>query len=269
MENTIEEEIEILEELRTHGYAMLLMKYEDRIKTNRKIDQALEHIVSDYKRVLKENEILKEEKEQAWEEWNNLEQGSYETEQKLKQQIKELRKENEGLNNRCRNLDTEAQAYLEELAGDNTLTKRTIKQLQEENEELKNKYATFIKMSSEVIANSILKSKLKEFFSSRLEKYQEADDGKYEQDYLTRGELELVDRYKECKEIAKIILEEEINSEVPQNCIPTSLVKEKIEKLDNVDNAEALEDLMNRQNYTITELVQFVLREILKEKNSD
>lgn len=95
--NSTEEEIEILEELRTHGYAMLLMKYEDRIKTNRKIDQALEHIVSDYKKVLKENEILKEEKEQAWEEWNNLEQGSYGTEQKLKQQIKELRKENEEL----------------------------------------------------------------------------------------------------------------------------------------------------------------------------
>lgn len=91
------EEIETLEELRTHGYNMLLMKYEDRIKTNRKIDQALEHIVSDYKKVLKENEILKEEKEQAWEEWNNLEQGSYGTEQKLKQQIKELRKENEEL----------------------------------------------------------------------------------------------------------------------------------------------------------------------------
>ena len=96
MENSIEE-IEILEELRTHGYNMLLMKYENRIKTNRKIDQALEHIVSDYKKVLKENEILKEEKEQAWEEWNNLEQGSYGTEQKLKQQIKELRKENEEL----------------------------------------------------------------------------------------------------------------------------------------------------------------------------
>ena len=53
--------------------------------------------LSDYKRVLKENEILKEEKEQAWEEWNDLEQGSYGTEQKLKQQIKELKKENEEL----------------------------------------------------------------------------------------------------------------------------------------------------------------------------
>lgn len=136
--NSIEEDIKILEEFKTNGYSILLMKYGDRIKTNFKLAKAIEHILSDYKRVLKENEILKEEKEQAWEEWNNLEQGSYGTEQKLKQQIKELRKENEELNNRCRNLDKEAQAYLEELAGDNTLTRRTIKQLQEENEELKN-----------------------------------------------------------------------------------------------------------------------------------
>lgn len=56
----------------------------------------------------------------------------------LQEFIKKLQKENEELNNRCRNLDKEAQAYLEELAGDNTLTRRTIKQLQEENEELKN-----------------------------------------------------------------------------------------------------------------------------------
>ena len=61
-ENCIEEDIEILEELRLRGYAMLLMKYEDRIKTNRKIDQAIEHILSDYKRVLKENEELLEVK---------------------------------------------------------------------------------------------------------------------------------------------------------------------------------------------------------------
>lgn len=136
--NSIEEDIKIVEKL------INTMK-SDRELFNEKTDKeiytffinALEHILSDYKRVLKENEILKEEKEQAWEEWNNLEQGGYGTEQKLKQQIKELRKENEELNNRCRNLDKEAQAYLEELAGDNTLTRRTIKQLQEENEELK------------------------------------------------------------------------------------------------------------------------------------
>lgn len=55
-----------------------------------------------------------------------------------------LQKENEELNNRCRNLDKEAQAYLEELAGDNTLTRRTIKQLQKENEELKKDYYNVI-----------------------------------------------------------------------------------------------------------------------------
>lgn len=132
MENSIEEAIKIMEHW---------IEYEknNKEKINRadELINIQETILSAYKRVLKENEILKEEKEQAWEEWNNLEQGSYGTEQKLKQQIKELQKENEELNNRCRNLDKEAQAYLEELAGDNTLTRRTIKQLQEENEELK------------------------------------------------------------------------------------------------------------------------------------
>ncbi len=98
--NSIEEDIKILEEFKTNGYSILLMKYGDRIKTNFKLAKAIEHILSNYKRVLKENEILKEEKEQAWEEWNNLEQGSYGTEQKLKQQIKELRKENEELKNK-------------------------------------------------------------------------------------------------------------------------------------------------------------------------
>ena len=58
---------------------------------------SIKRIVDSYKRLLKEDEILKKEKEQAWEEWNNLEQGSYETEQKLKQQIKELQKKNDEL----------------------------------------------------------------------------------------------------------------------------------------------------------------------------
>lgn len=64
------------------------------------VKDSLRYILSDYKRVIKENEILKEEKEQAWEEWNNLEQGSYEIEQKLKQQIKQLEKENFDLKDR-------------------------------------------------------------------------------------------------------------------------------------------------------------------------
>ena len=57
--NSIEEDIKILEEFKTNGYHILLMKYGDRIKTNFKLEKAIEHIISDYKRVLKENEELK------------------------------------------------------------------------------------------------------------------------------------------------------------------------------------------------------------------
>ena len=71
--NSIEEDIKIINNFITY--------FNKNIQNGNKADltvlgeeiNALEHILSDYKRVLKENEILKEEKEQAWEEWNNLE----------------------------------------------------------------------------------------------------------------------------------------------------------------------------------------------------
>ena len=84
----------------------------------------------------------------------------------LAQQNKKLQKENEELNNRCRNLDKEAQAYLEELAGDNTLTRRTIKQLQEENEELKYK----IKGQECVIETQVHNEEVYESIFEKLEK---------------------------------------------------------------------------------------------------
>ena len=52
--SSIEEDMKILEEFKTHGYAMLLIKYEDRNKTNLKIEQAIEHILSDYKKLQEE-----------------------------------------------------------------------------------------------------------------------------------------------------------------------------------------------------------------------
>lgn len=116
-----------------------------------------DEILSDYKRVLKENEILKEEKEQAWEEWNNLERGSYETKQKLKQQIKELQKENEEL--KSDNLEyqkiqdifdkrTYRKKYLEErrkeepnlLYPDADEIYRRYYELKKENQQLRNEY---------------------------------------------------------------------------------------------------------------------------------
>lgn len=107
MENNIEESIKIMEHW---------IEYEknNKEKINRadELINIQETILSDYKKVLKENEILKEEKEQAWEEWNNLEQGSYEIEQKLKQQIKELRKENEELKEKENKIYKEVQESL-------------------------------------------------------------------------------------------------------------------------------------------------------------
>lgn len=146
MGNSIEEAVKTMEHW---------IEYEknnkDKINKADELINIQETILSDYKRVLKENEqlstevnSLKKENEELKAKWdkdthilqNKLDYANADRID-LAQQNKELRKENEELNNRCRNLDKEAQAYLEELAGDNTLTRRTIKQLQEENEELK------------------------------------------------------------------------------------------------------------------------------------
>lgn len=191
---------------------------------SKNVAYAMQHILSDYKRALKDNERykksdyeticlenneLREITDRIQSEYNDLLKDNFklkneletkrkeyqETYKDVREELKELKKENEELNNRCRNLDKEAQAYLEELAGDNTLTKRTIKQLQEENEELKNKYATFIKMSSEVpqncIPTSLVKEKIEEYKACGIEEgdyhiFQEEINAL--QDLLERGE---------------------------------------------------------------------------------
>ena len=43
-------------------------------------------------------------------------------------------------------------------------------------------------------------------------------------------------------------------------------VKDKIEKLNDESHAEELEDIMIGKNYTITELVQYVLQELIEER---
>lgn len=95
-ENSIEEDMKILEEFKTHGYAMLLIKYEDRNKTNLKLDQAIEHILSDYKRVLKENEELEEINNELEAEKNEaIRRYNFETIpiKKVKDKIEELNKQ--------------------------------------------------------------------------------------------------------------------------------------------------------------------------------
>lgn len=75
-------------------------------------DMDVDFLINSIEKLQCENRALKEGNAEAWEEWNNLEQGSYETEQKLKQQIKKLQKENEELKNDNKYL-RERETYLE------------------------------------------------------------------------------------------------------------------------------------------------------------
>lgn len=88
--------------------------YETICLENNELREITDRIQSEYKDLLKDNFKLKNELETKRKEYQ-------ETYKDVREELKELRKENEELNNRCRNLDKEAQAYLEELAGDNTL----------------------------------------------------------------------------------------------------------------------------------------------------
>lgn len=168
MENSIEEAIKVMEHW---------IEYEknNKEKINRadELINIQETILSAYKRVLKENEILKEEKEQAWEEWNNLEQGSYETEQKLKQQIKESQKENEELRAKWDKDTHILQNKLDYANADRIDLAQQNKELRKENEELKNKlslkqfdvnivYNDYLEKLDEYERNNIPKSKLKD-----------------------------------------------------------------------------------------------------------
>lgn len=163
MENSIEEDI-----TKINTYVELVLKKDycncNELNTilgkhcdgSKNVAYAMQHILSAYRRVLKENEKLRVK----WDKDTHILQNKLDYANAdridLAQQNKELRKENEELNNRCRNLDKEAQAYLEELAGDNTLTRRTIKQLQEENEELKIKNNA-IKRESEAYTEHMIR----------------------------------------------------------------------------------------------------------------
>lgn len=132
MENSIEEDIKILEEFKTNGYTVLLMKYGDRIKTNFKLAKAIEHILKELKRFenmyeaehqihLVRNEQL-DRKQKAIIKCNELENEN-----------KELEKENEELKNKVKGQECviETQAYNEEVY------ERTFERLEKENKELK------------------------------------------------------------------------------------------------------------------------------------
>ena len=60
-------------------------------------DMDVDFLINSIEKLQCENRALKEGNAEAWEEWNNLEQGSYQTEQNLKKQLEKLRIENDKL----------------------------------------------------------------------------------------------------------------------------------------------------------------------------
>lgn len=152
MKNSIEEDIEILERFSNENViygstiGMTLEKYKD-------LQLSTEHILSDYKRVLKENEELKQDRNNNYQmialaqnEALGYMQG-YEDGKKLKRSA-------------VANIVENQQYYI--IKKQIEKYEEHMEKLQKKNEELKNKYATFVKMSNEVIANSIPKQKVKD-----------------------------------------------------------------------------------------------------------
>lgn len=60
------------------------------------------------------------------------------------------------------------------------------------------------------------------------------------------------------------VIKEETPQYIKENYIPIQKIKDKVEELNDVSNAKELEDTMDGKNYTITELVQYVLQEFLE-----
>lgn len=171
--------------------------------------EIMQHIISEYKRVLKENEELKQEKINnykmialAQNEALGYMQG-YEDGKKLKTSAIASILENQ----QYYIIKKQMEKYEEHIA-----------KLQKENEELK-------------VENSKMRN------------------------------IELASK----NGIVKVTLEGILDMEEKiKNSIPIQKVKDKIEELNDVSNAEKLEDIMNRKKYTITELVQYVLQELLE-----
>lgn len=70
-------------------------------------------------------------------------------------------------------------------------------------------------------------------------------------------------------DLKQVYQENEKLNEYKENYIPVQKVKDKIEELNNISNAEELEDTMIGENYTIAELVQYVLQELIKEREEN
>jgi hypothetical protein len=203
VENSIEEDIKCVQDFLEYSQDMINdMDYERPVDVTIYQQQinSMQHILSDYKRVLKENQELKQDRNNNYQmialaqnEVLGYMQG-YEDGKKLKRSAVACVVENQ----QYYIIKKEIEHY-----------KEYIEKLQKENEELKNK---------------------------------------------------LLDTLEGQK-----VIKEETPQYIKENFIPVQKIKDKIEKLNDESHAEELEDIMIGKNYTITELVQYVLQELIEE----
>lgn len=141
MKNSIEEDIKIIENILHKGYTMSILHPSTNIKESE--IKTLEHILSDYKRALKENEIYKKNSE-------IMSKENLSTAEQLKVEIKE----NFRLKNQLENNRKEYQETYKDV-------REELKELKKENEELNYKLHSK-KIALEIYNRYIPKSKLKD-----------------------------------------------------------------------------------------------------------
>ena len=157
MENSIEEDINYLDSM-VKEYKQFGNLYNEDYEDEDRIYQAIEHILSDYKRALKENKDLKatnkdlqKSVDMIYADYQDIGNKAFEYSEKIEQ----LQKENEYLKAKLEykqygDLDNiEFEKYI------NDIVETRTKELKEENEKLKYKYAEYVKFSIRKIEEMI------------------------------------------------------------------------------------------------------------------
>ena len=169
-------------------------------------------------------------------------------------------------------------AYLMQEIRANKTILNLIEKLQKENEELKQDRNNNYQMIA-LAQNEVLGYMQGYEDGKKLKRSDVACVVENQQYYIIKKEIEHYKEYieklqKENEELKNKLLDtlegqKVIKEETPQyikeNFIPVQKIKDKIEKLNDESHAEELEDIMIGKNYTITELVQYVLQELIEE----
>lgn len=285
-ENSIEEDIKILKELGQKYYKNGEIKI--KALSGAKYIWALQNLLSDYKRVLKENELLRKDIESWNKYYEEIEEEQIEMSNKnceLEFEVEELQKENEELEEINNELEAEKNEAIRRYNFETIpiqKIKDKIKEIDkkikyEENEKVviylhkqKNILQELLESEEQVMNEEEKKAiKMLDKFITEHKFYNIKHSDNLEDnteivlnliEKLQKENEELKNQEATARKINELLVQRYSNS------IPVEKVKDKIEELNNISNAEKLEDTMIGENYTITELVQYVLQKLIEER---